>query len=246
MQQRQPEKELTWKQELEEARKVGTIPAGVDDSFDNKFLQHRWTFCCADFKAPKDIDDNNDKDSVVDDDNNDKQGSDDVAIVQKVCCEEPIQGLKVNEQWYQVDLPWNRDKQELADFYQLCYNCEKSLQQRLINQSDVLQQYHSVIQEQLEKGIVEESTICHDLDIEKAFSMIGINKYDQDCLRFLWFENPHDTNSKLIHVRFTRLVFGLKPSPAILGAVIEKHVHNYQNQYPEIVNVMQNSLYVDD
>ena len=49
MQQRQPEKELTWKQELEEARKVGTIPAGVDDSFDNKFLQHRWTFCCADF-----------------------------------------------------------------------------------------------------------------------------------------------------------------------------------------------------
>ena len=73
---------------------------------------------------------------------------------------------------------------------------------------------------------------CHDLDIEKAFSMIGINKYDQDCLRFLWFENLHDTNSKLIHVRFTRLVFGLKPSPAILGAVIEKHVHNYQNQYP--------------
>jgi len=60
-------------------------------------------------------------------------------------------------------------------------------------------------------------------DVEKAFLMIGIDEADRDMLRFLWPTNPFDVNSTLDHLRFTRLVFGLKPSPAILGAVILKH-----------------------
>ena len=65
---------------------------------------------------------------------------------------------------------------------------------------------------------------CHRIaitaDIEKAFLMVGIKEHDQDFLCFLWFEQPDDPHSKIVHLRFAQLMFGLCPSPAILGAVI--------------------------
>ena len=57
-------------------------------------------------------------------------------------------------------------------------------------------------------------------DIEKAFLMVGINEADKDMLRFLWFKDPGKLNSEFVHLRFTRLVFGLRPSPAMLGSTI--------------------------
>ena len=83
-------------------------------------------------------------------------------------------------------------------------------------------------------------------DIEKAFSMIGIEETDRDMLRFLWLSNPYDVNSELLHLCFTRLVFGLKPSPAILGAVILKHCERHKVDHPNLVKVINNDLYVDD
>jgi len=38
----------------------------------------------------------------------------------------------------------------------------------------------------------------------------------------------------------------LKPSPAILGAVILKHCEKYQGKFPNLVQVVINNLYVDD
>lgn len=49
------------------------------------------------------------------------------------------------------------------------------------------------------------------------------------------------------------MVFGLKsspavlkPSPAVLRTVIIHHVHKYHSQYPELVSLTEESLYVDD
>ena len=53
-------------------------------------------------------------------------------------------------------------------------------------------------------------------DIEKAFLMIRISESHRNMLRFIWLEEPINPNGKLIHLRFTRLVFGLRLSPAIL------------------------------
>jgi len=72
-------------------------------------------------------------------------------------------------------------------------------------------------------------------DIEKAFLMIGINSSDRDMLRFLWFKEPYKAESEVAHFRFTRLVFGLRPSPAILSCVISHHLNKYHKQYPELV-----------
>jgi hypothetical protein len=68
-------------------------------------------------------------------------------------------------------------------------------------------------------------------DIEKAFLMVGIDSSDRDMLRFLWLEDLERLNSKIKHLRFCRLVFGLRPSPAILGATIYQHLNSYQRNH---------------
>ena len=66
-------------------------------------------------------------------------------------------------------------------------------------------------------------------------------------LHFLWLEDPHNVQSRLLQLRFTRLVFGLCPSPAILGSVISHHLDKYQSQYdPGLIQSIKNSFYVDD
>ena len=91
---------------------------------------------------------------------------------------------------------------------------------------------------------------CHPIalvgDIEKAFLMISIKYLDRDMLRFLWLKEPFNEHSDIIQLRFTRLVFGLKPSPAILGAVLAHHIQEFQATYPKTVDTMGQSLYVDD
>ena len=69
---------------------------------------------------------------------------------------------------------------------------------------------------------------------------------DRDMLRFLWLKEPFNEDSEITQYRFARLVFGLRPSPAVLGAVISLHIEKYHSEYPRIVNVIDQSLYVDD
>ena len=83
-------------------------------------------------------------------------------------------------------------------------------------------------------------------DIEKAFLMVGVDPNDRDMLCFLWPEDPERLNSKIRHLRFCRLVFGLRPSPAILGATIYQHLNSYQDQYPALIKLIRKSLYVDN
>ena len=65
--------------------------------------------------------------------------------------------------------------------------------------------------------------------------MIGIRESDRDMLHFLWFNDPQQENSEL---QFASLVFGLRLSPAILGAVIAHHINKYQDKCPEFLILM--------
>ena len=64
-------------------------------------------------------------------------------------------------------------------------------------------------------------------DIEKAFLMISVQESHRDMLRFLWLKDPFLLNSEVLHLRFCRLVFGLRPSPSILGATLTHHLDSY-------------------
>ncbi|XP_028413524.1 uncharacterized protein LOC114536361 [Dendronephthya gigantea] len=83
-------------------------------------------------------------------------------------------------------------------------------------------------------------------DIEKAFLMVAINDLDKDMLRFLWLKEPNNLSSELVQLRFTRLVFGLRPSPAILSSTIRHHLETQKDVDPQLIELLKKSLYVDD
>lgn len=76
--------------------------------------------------------------------------------------------------------------------------------------------------------------------------MVGIQEQDRDMLRFLWFDGPIDSRPAIVEYRFNRHVFGLRPSPSILGATISHHLKKYKQSEPEMAKLLEESLYVDD
>ena len=83
-------------------------------------------------------------------------------------------------------------------------------------------------------------------DIEKAFLMIGIKEEDRHMLRFLWFKDPTASSPEIIQLSFNRLVFGLRPSPSLLGETVRHYLRLYRMSDPELAELLENSLYVDD
>ena len=82
--------------------------------------------------------------------------------------------------------------------------------------------------------------------IEKAFLMVGIKSEDRDMLHFLWFKDPLAEKPEINEYRFNRLVFGLRPSPSILGETIAHHLNLYRQSEPEMYELLRRTLYVDD
>ena len=83
-------------------------------------------------------------------------------------------------------------------------------------------------------------------DVEKAFLMVSVSEEDRDALRFLWVEDIEKTLLAPVAMRFTRVVFGVSASPFLLNATINYHLKKYQNRYPDLVNTLMRSIYVDD
>ena len=91
---------------------------------------------------------------------------------------------------------------------------------------------------------------CHHValvsDVEKAFLMVSVEEKDRDCLRFLWIDDVNSDQPSLEVLRFTRVVFGVMASPFLLGGTMLHHLMKYNNEDPEFVRLMLESLYVDD
>ncbi|XP_068707690.1 uncharacterized protein [Montipora foliosa] len=81
-------------------------------------------------------------------------------------------------------------------------------------------------------------------DLRQAFLQVRIREEDRDAMRFHWLR---DLESKEVEtLRFTRALFGMSTSPFLLGGVIEQHLNNLQHKYPDTVEEIRRSLYVDD
>ena len=80
-------------------------------------------------------------------------------------------------------------------------------------------------------------------DLQQAFLQVRIKKEERDALRFHW---KISEDSEVEVLRFTRALFGLVPSPFLLGGVIECHLETWETRMPELVAELRRSLYVDD
>ena len=72
-------------------------------------------------------------------------------------------------------------------------------------------------------------------DIEKAFLMVEIKPSDRDMLCIVLLKFPYDVESEVSEFRFTCIIFGFWPSPAILGYVISYHLDQYQSRHPKMI-----------
>ena len=81
-------------------------------------------------------------------------------------------------------------------------------------------------------------------DLRRAFLQVRIRESDRDALRFHWIVDK--TAKEVETPRFTRVVFGLAPSPFLLNGVIQQHLQNLETKCPETVKEVRKSLYVDD
>ena len=81
-------------------------------------------------------------------------------------------------------------------------------------------------------------------DLKQAFLQVRIREEDRDVMRFHWLK---DLKTKQVEpLRFTRALFGLSTSPFLLGGVIDQHLRNLQQNFPNEVEEVKRSLYVDD
>ena len=85
-------------------------------------------------------------------------------------------------------------------------------------------------------------------DVEKAFLQISIEERDRNTLPFVWYQPPSEGQGTpvLKQYRFCRLMFGLKPSPSILGFVISEHLKKFEETEPQTVDTLRSQLFVDD
>ena len=78
-------------------------------------------------------------------------------------------------------------------------------------------------------------------DLQKAFLQVRVREVERDVLRFHWIKDLHSTEIEVL--RFTRVVFGLAPSPFLLNGVIQEHLETLESRYPESVPEVRQSLY---
>ena len=88
-------------------------------------------------------------------------------------------------------------------------------------------------------------TVALIADIEQAFLQIEIRPEDRDYLRFLWLDDVSVDKPAMTQLCYTRLPFGLRPSPGMLGSVIKAHSSSYEQSNSEVVKVLR-QIFVDD
>ena len=59
-------------------------------------------------------------------------------------------------------------------------------------------------------------------------------------------EGPTESFQQIKEKRFTRVCFGVISSMGHLGQIINHHLGKYRNQIPEVIEKIENSLYVDN
>lgn len=80
------------------------------------------------------------------------------------------------------------------------------------------------------------------LDLEKAFLQLSLKESARDVTRMLWPLQPMTEDTPKTY-RFTKVTFGIKSSPFLLGAVIEHHLRKYPTQ---LAKYLDNNSYVDN
>ena len=134
-----------------------------------------------------------------------------------------------------VHLPWREQHRLLPDNFKNCVARLALQLKRLKRDPEIFVEYDSILQDQLQTGIIEKVDFLH----------VGIADEDRDVPRFVWVDSLEDKNPGLLFYRFCRVVFGVNASPCLLNATLKHHISQYEAD-PGLVENLLNSFFVDD
>ncbi|GFV58645.1 integrase catalytic domain-containing protein [Trichonephila clavipes] len=82
----------------------------------------------------------------------------------------------------------------------------------------------------------------------QAFLKICLADEHKDAVQFLWSDDEPcvQKRPKLQVYRFNRVNFGVSSSPFLLPATIRHHIEKYKHEFPDTVELLSRSFYVDD
>lgn len=81
-------------------------------------------------------------------------------------------------------------------------------------------------------------------DVEKAFSQVRLHEVDRGATCCLWLHQPPSKENLQVY-RFTRVIFGLFPSPFLVAATTYYYLNQYSNDGDVLKETMDN-LYVEN
>ncbi|XP_068690696.1 uncharacterized protein [Montipora foliosa] len=145
------------------------------------------------------------------------------------------------EGWYEMSLPWKGNHPPLPNNKTVSLQRLSNLQNKL-QRLGVTGSYAEIIEDQTSEGIVE---VASDPPQGKEFYIPHkpVKKEERDAIRFHWQTSQR---FEIEVLRFTPALFGLVPSPFLLGEVIECHLETWERRMPELVAELRKRLYVDD
>ncbi|VDO98226.1 unnamed protein product [Heligmosomoides polygyrus] len=84
-------------------------------------------------------------------------------------------------------------------------------------------------------------------DVEKAFLQVHLHEQDRNAVRWLWVKDLSRPaiGSNIVEYRFTRVPFGLKCSPFLLGGTIKHHLNSVRHD-KELAQEILDNVYVDN
>ncbi|GFQ73820.1 integrase catalytic domain-containing protein [Trichonephila clavata] len=77
--------------------------------------------------------------------------------------------------------------------------------------------------------------VAFTADVKSAFLQIELDLRDREFTRFFWTDN---LNNNPYVLNFTRVLFGLRPSPYLLAATLKHHFKKYKEQYPHTFDLV--------
>ena len=119
---------------------------------------------------------------------------------------------------YQVHLPWKQDHPLLSDNFTLAQRRLQGFNSRLQGNSNLLEEYDSIIKDQEEKGIIEQVTSSENIEVRKTHYLNHhpVIRQDKDTIKVRIVYNTSAKNSS-----GTSLNSCLYPGPCLLKAVAE-------------------------